>query len=148
MHWSYCWLALSYQYKDHPNNTNTCLWRKVISHYRSIIMFHITDVSLYEIILNNRKDPHLNCHKNSTIIYRYWWTECGLYHTDPCILRHFPTLKWWSSLKSFLKEDKGQFILHSQYDCCWWPSNRSQGISNWWWPSDIQKEPGHHKPWY
>ena len=34
-------------------------------------------------------------------------------------------------LKSFLKEDKDRFILHSQYHGCWWPGNtRSQGISS------------------
>ena len=40
-----------------------------------------------------------------------------------CILSHSSTLKWHRWLKSFLMEDKDGFILHSQYQGCWWHGN-------------------------
>ena len=47
------------------------------------------------------------------------------------IFNHFSTLRWQRYLKFYLMEDKDLFILHSQYQGCWWPGYlRSQGISS------------------
>ena len=48
-----------------------------------------------------------------------------------CIICHISMLRCQRYLKSFHIEDKGLFILYSQYHCCWCPGDvRSQGISS------------------
>ena len=47
------------------------------------------------------------------------------------IFNYFSTLRWQRYLKFYLMEDKDLFILHSQYQGCWWLGYlRSQGISS------------------